>query len=395
MPRTESLLGMFAGDPLFVSGRCVNAVHRGAACARCADICPVGAFAGEAGGALIDQSACLGCGACIAVCPTEAIGPRSPRRPLHFALADAPGDGPVALACPRSGTAVSSMPVVRHERCLAALGPEELLDLVGDRPRHLWLDDSACHTCELGQLHVAIERAVGGANELCRAFGLDAVVHRSTEAGADVVRGRRPPYVLDVRDGAMSRRGMFRRLISEVSSRLPDPDTGGGLPPRRQRLLRRLRSWAPDGCGLNATPVTAPGFGDVEVDAGACAACGLCAQFCPTGALTFQTSGDGQERRFTLNAEPARCVDCGVCAAACPEDAITVGEHVNTVAIVSGVRKPLAVGPIVDCDICGLTAVATADPPRCFSCSRGVVSSLRDEAGLMNDLLGRLPECQG
>ena len=395
MARTASLVGLFSGDPVLVSDRCVNAIHRGAACARCADVCPVGAIVCEAGGASIEQTACLGCGACIAVCPTEAIGPRSPRSPLHFAVADGPGDGPIALACPRSGTGVSSMPVVRHERCLAALGPDELLDLAGDRPRHLWLDDSACQTCELGQLHVAIERAVEGANGLCRTFGVDALVHRSTEAAVDVVRGRRRPVVVDVRDGTTSRRGLFRRLIGEVTIRLRAPDAGGGLPPRRQRLLHRLQSWAPDGGGLDDTLVTAFGFGNIEVDTGRCAACELCAQFCPTGALTFTTSGEGQERRFTLTAEPARCVDCGVCAAACPEAAITVSGQVDPVAIVSGTRKTVAAGSIAACEICGLAAVVTADPPRCFSCSRGVVSSLLDEAGLMTDLLGRLPERQG
>lgn len=388
MARTESVLGMFADEPLFVSSRCVDAVHRGAGCERCADICPIGAIAGKAGGASVDQTACVGCGACIAACPTEAIGPRSPRRPLHFAVADTPGEGPVALACPRSGTGVSSMLVIRHDRCLAALGPDELLDLAGDPPRHLWLDDSACETCELGQLHVAIERAVEGANGLCRAFGVDAVVHRSTEADVEGVRGGRRPRVVDVCDGAMSRRGLFRRLIGEVSGRLRTPDASGGLPPRRQRLLQLLQLRAAGG-GLDDTPVTASGFGDVAVDAGRCAACGLCAQFCPTNALTFATSGDGEQRTFTLTAEPARCVDCGVCAAACPEGAITVNPQVSPVAVLSDARRPVAAGPIVDCDICGLAAVATPDRHRCFSCSRGVVSSLRDEAGLITDLLRR------
>lgn len=394
MVQTETLLGMFAGGPLFVSGRCVDALHRGAGCARCADVCPVGAIACGAGAASIDQTACLGCGACIAECPTEAIGTRSSQRPLHFAVADAPGDGPLAVACPRSGAGVLSMPVVRHERCLAALGPDELLDLAGDPPRHLWLDDSACGTCELGQLHVSIERAVEAANGLRRAFGLDAIVHRSTDAGVDVVRGRRPRGVVDVRGGAMSRRGLFRRIIGEASSRLRPPDTSG-LPLRRQRLLHRLQAWAPDGAGLDDTPVTASGFGNVQIDVNRCAACGLCAQFCPTDALTFATAGEGHERTYTLTAEPARCVDCGLCAVACPEGAITVGGKVDPVSVVSGARKRVATGPIVDCDICGLAAVAATDRPRCFSCSRGVVSSLHDEAGLMADLLRRLPEHQG
>lgn len=55
--------------------QCLNA--RGIVCASCADACPERAIAlprPSRGGAItVDVSACTGCGACVAVCPTDAV----------------------------------------------------------------------------------------------------------------------------------------------------------------------------------------------------------------------------------------------------------------------------------------------------------------------------------
>ncbi len=42
-------------------------------CGACVDVCPVQALSMEDGKAKCDEGTCIDCGACISVCPTQAI----------------------------------------------------------------------------------------------------------------------------------------------------------------------------------------------------------------------------------------------------------------------------------------------------------------------------------
>lgn len=391
MASTETTHTAFGGGHLVISEQCVNQLHRGVGCTSCADACPSGSITFESGLPVLDAAACVGCGACVPQCPTEAIGTTSTRRPLALAIADAP-PGPLTLACPRGGTGPATMPIIRHERCLAALGADELLDLAGEPPRDLWLDDSPCERCELGEVHAVISETVGRANDLRRVFGLAPLVHRTTDATPEAA----PPdvtvsVVIAGRGGVVSRRGLFRR-ISDVVTRGAFVEHDGGPPPRRERLLRHLRA-----AGAGQAPASGAlvdvdvGFGDVTVDTDRCSACGLCAQFCPAGALLYDTSSTTRTgATFTLSFRPANCVACNACVVACPEQAIAMEQAVHPSLVLDGMTRTVAARPVARCEIC---AQATASSPdgrhRCFSCRDGVVSPMRDEAGLMADLIAR------
>lgn len=49
-----------------------------------------------------------------------------------------------------------------------------------------------------------------------------------------------------------------------------------------------------------------------------CKGCGICAAFCPTGALARDESGSPYVK------DPAKCIGCGWCEIRCPDFAITV-----------------------------------------------------------------------
>lgn len=49
-----------------------------------------------------------------------------------------------------------------------------------------------------------------------------------------------------------------------------------------------------------------------------CKGCGICASFCPTGALARDEAG------FPYVKEPEKCISCGWCEIRCPDFAITV-----------------------------------------------------------------------
>jgi ferredoxin len=65
----------------------------------------------------------------------------------------------------------------------------------------------------------------------------------------------------------------------------------------------------------NGTPMLAASGYVVQVDAGTCAACGLCADGCPFGAISIGESAVVDE---------ATCMGCGVCVSRCPQEALSL-----------------------------------------------------------------------
>ena len=57
---------------------------------------------------------------------------------------------------------------------------------------------------------------------------------------------------------------------------------------------------------------------DIDIYKAWCKGCGICASFCPTGALALDEAG------FPYVKEPEKCINCGWCELRCPDFAITV-----------------------------------------------------------------------
>jgi ferredoxin len=376
------------GDPPVHTGACVNIRHRGAGCARCADACPAEAITPGPTGPVLDAEACVRCGVCVPACPTDALELGGSLRVLRDAIADAPREDAVTVCCPRGGEQASTPTVLGHDRCLAALGGGELLVLAMSRGGRLRLDDTPCGGCPLA-LHATVVTAAHRANCTGAAFGLPVriVLETSEPSSGPVLRSR----TVDAGHAAVSRRGLFRKVAGTTIDRAPD-DHADHLPPTRRRLLQHVRA-ASHGAP-SARAESDLGFGDVVVDPGRCSACGLCAQLCPTEALTFDITaapaGTTREATFELDAHPDRCVACDLCTTACPEDAVTVRRSLDPSAVLHGAAVHLLSGPVAACEVCGaVTRSGDGGDARCFACRPGVVSPLRDERGLMSDLLGR------
>jgi len=62
-------------------------------CGACVNICPVGAISMENGKAVIDQNKCIHCGKCLDICPQGAIRPNSENPDLRRHRFGGPGRG--------------------------------------------------------------------------------------------------------------------------------------------------------------------------------------------------------------------------------------------------------------------------------------------------------------
>lgn len=369
--------------PVVDGAACANARHAATACRRCVDACPTAALTPTRGGApVLDPAGCVGCGACVPVCPLRAISDGCSPRPLHQAIADLP-PGPVVVVCDRRRAADAGHGghLVAHRACLASLGPGDLLDLAERSHRHVVVDDTGCARCEIGQAVAGVIAAVDEAGRLARAYHRPQSVQLASRDAAPGVDGA----WRDARGGAMSRRGMFRRLAAA----LPDGTGRGSAIGARLQLIGLLRTWEAEGSRPVAVEGPVAGFTRAAVDGASCLGCGLCADVCPTDALAHEVSTVDGARRFELRFRPARCVGCGVCAAACRERSLSLTPAFSSRSSAPDAVEVVAAGVLHGCEVCGSPCPAGA--PRCFSCIDAVVRADRDEPGLMADLLARIP----
>lgn len=394
--------------------RCLNTRHVRAGCRRCVAICPTAAITLVSGVPEVEATACVGCGACVPVCPTDAVtAGDAPERRLLGVCQSIDG-GSVTVACvanPQPRADALGGPTVRHSRCLASLSADQLMGLAGDGTRRLELDMSWCRTCPIGTAADSVIAAVETIEALIPTrpamvamVGLPGAVDEPLATGSTeaVVDSHRP---------SMSRRGLFssmrkraegavqrgreiappplRRTRGPVLARLPQ-----SVPASRGRLLEHLGHVRLGDQGTDI-PATQVPFAEVLISS-SCSACGLCARYCPTGALSFVTTAVPADARdsFILSFRMSTCIDCGICAVACPEGAVTFGATLDTDSVNQPDPIEFRRGALATCSSCSLPTAATdeSEPARCFSCrlGSGVVTALRDDAGLMADLLGRL-----
>ena len=373
---------------------CLNSRFRQRECTLCQDSCPVQAISVYPGDphlpadptVLVDDQVCARCGLCLHVCPTGALeqgGHTDWQRDVHTTAAELPG--PLELTCPLEEE-LPRAPVaarLRTQRCLAALSLADLIDLARGREEGLWLDDRLCASCPLHRAHPAIEHTVQQANTLLAAWGTAARVYTYT-LHSERLRAPHPVAEHTVGEKAYSRRELFtlfkdylvRAAASVAEDLIPDVQEGNvrplderlqqRVPPHRRHLtaaLRRLGSPKEETIDLSDLPWTVVNVSD------ACSACGLCARFCPTGALRFYLTPPREEEKghFTLTFVPPDCVDCGVCLLACPEDAISYGHTIYTSWLITREEALLHEGTVVPCEGCGLPT-AEEDPPLCYAC---------------------------
>jgi ferredoxin len=300
-----NLLGEYGNPvPRFTGPRCLVERMAVGGCDLCQQACPHDAITIDRT-VTIDEKLCTGCGLCTQVCPSGAL--EFDVSAVLGAVREQPEPEPARLVCSQSGEAGKQL------LCLARVTPSVVV-AAGAWDRELHLVHGDCAACSVGGPGVPeqLERVVREAQLLRESTTRLARVRiRRGEAGGGRADG-------------VSRRGVFgsmfrsaRTVAAELVPEQPLPFVDWSVPQERvpQDLVWRRRALKPT--PASETPVYWP---SPVVDE-KCIFCPVCANVCPTQAISREVQADGAVH---LMLQLDACTGCDACARSCPPQAITL-----------------------------------------------------------------------
>lgn len=336
---------------IVVRDRCIAVRNRNASCRRCVEACPADAISVQANDVKLLGADCIACGACVAACPTEALAPTQPTDAelRSAAVASIQGnDGRAVVACARIA-AKRQVPSDRFAEvpCLPRVSETLVVDLVAQGADEVVLVDGNCATCKHGICVPAIDDAVHRADVLLATHGSDVRVTRRTGFPDDMRADD-----AQVRYGS-TRRGFFSdaaaaaketakaaaktTIESELGYKLGELSIGERLRVTQEGTLPQLRMPSHEAAinALDVIGIPESGaiesrlFGSVAIDTKKCNACGMCAVFCPTGALSRNPADKPSDPIRFFEFSASDCVQCGVCVDVCWKGALTLSTSVE------------------------------------------------------------------
>lgn len=358
---------------VLANDRCLSERDLHASCTTCADACPTEAVSVEPGprgkaghesigkdvasGPRIDLQSCAYCGACVTVCPVDALIAAPPHdddallaacaaagsAAREHAQAEqrtarecneageappAPSPATVGFACARGAENLG----LDAERalvlpCLAWVDAALILHAACAGAQRVFLLDAPCGSCEHRRAVAQLPQIALEARRIADVWGIDLTVRRgeeveaSTDAQSAAGQLSRRDLLSQARStladaAAKALPTPIKSLVSAHSAATdPEPDR------RRWQLLDSLHDF-----GLPAdNPVVPRSLAPrLSIDVDHCSGCTLCAQFCPTGAL--RKAGKAADGGSVLEFDAPLCRDCGVCTETCRYGALSCEE---------------------------------------------------------------------
>ena len=165
--------------------RCVAVRNRNAKCRKCIEACPAEAITIKPNKLNLSASACVGCGACTTVCPTDAlvsIAPPDADLAEKIVSACEVCESVAVFACARmEARHIGDMEKYACVPCLARIEESLLLSLAAHGASEIVLVDGTCKTCKYRACVAGIDATVTSANVLIAAQGSRVRVSRASE----------------------------------------------------------------------------------------------------------------------------------------------------------------------------------------------------------------------
>lgn len=330
--------------------RCLQVRNRNVSCGACMNICPGNAISIEGLNVTVHPDRCLLCGACVASCPFDVFSAHNPTAnglaELVRKSAEITDGNPIVVCGHTHADLMGTYtPHVVRLNCLGRLDEDFYATIAGMELESMTLVHGSCRDCPRSTSGAQARRCFQAAQAALFAWegevNLRYTDKMPTEAYAltrttkpskgvkaptsasSVERASRTPGQPSTYPGAETATPESenpRSIVSKIRAR------NGALAyhpsPRPKRVFDKL-------CTIGSAPEELPAmrfWGIPTFDKNRCQQCGLCAMFCETGAIKKIERFNYRKKKtlFAFEVEPFLCARCRCCEQVCRNDAIRI-----------------------------------------------------------------------
>lgn len=322
------LFDSLSSGPVVHAERCSTVRFWAARCRKCLSLCPARAIHLTPRSLKVND-ACLGCGFCVASCPT-GVFTFAENIPGFMENEEQPGTIYCLGFLDRSNIPAKTLPPFVVP-CLGSIAPSFVLRRFLQQGNTLQIVTGTCRGCPMSEGAHAYRKREKDIRSLLDYLGagpLPVKISTGCDDEREAVIQRCEAFEARTEETrVLSRRDFFKGLRDHAAKSLQKPAaeaaTGdeAGSDPRgptegTRLLVEIVKRYAggafPEGGAI-------PGFREIRVDEN-CTGCGACAGLCPTGALT----ADETPESFRLWWRPSHCSRCDLCIDVCGRKALHV-----------------------------------------------------------------------
>lgn len=343
------------------AGLCVRSLSVESECNKCEVVCPTSAIVvGENRLPAINFAACVGCGGCVGVCPSEALS-LDEFSPTNFFF-DFIEDEDNLISCRK------------NVPCISALSVEHLVSMTILK-KEVVLDMGYCNECDIAstckpQILKNYEEA---------SYTLEAIENDGNIKLEDTKYENESEKPSERRDflNAMNLKTVakvkknFEDEVQKASDELVEHSlqkTDIALLrkktiPNKRKILFTAMKRAEKPSTFHIIDADEISFTSQKImNEEACTACQMCYRVCPTGALTSDL------KNSKIDFDPFLCIKCHICHDVCEPDAITLSTSYNLKEFFEPEAVNLVAFKVRRCDECGSVFSANSDDKLCYRC---------------------------
>ncbi len=343
------------------AGKCVRSLSRESECNKCEVICPTAAIVvGVNPLPAINFSACVGCGACHAVCPNEALFLDDFDSTNFFF--DFIEDKENLISCRK------------NVPCIAALSVEHLISTAVLK-KEIVFDMGYCDSCEIqSTCQAAILKNYEEATYILDAMENEAVIKLENvcyEAPQVEGANRRDFFrSINLSTLAKTKHG-FEQEVKKATDELVEhtlQKTDIALLkqkkiPQRRKIFFTAIKRAQKPSQFHVIDAREVSFTSQKLlHEELCTACQMCYRVCPTGALTSDI------KNSKIDFDPFLCIKCHICHDVCEPNAITLSSSYNVKEFFEPAVQNLMRFNVRKCEECDMIFSTNSNDTLCYRC---------------------------